>query len=544
MNKKVIIPTIIAIITLVTLIIGATYAYFVVGTNFADYTTSISAEAEDISSVSLEAGTSLNLNLSRVDMMKQEDDVTYYGTEVGVPTIEENIVTLATAKAMKEKSYGCNYILNVAYSGNMKEAVSSEGQVILNVNGVDYDIYSTSFPLTISGTFFGINESNSKTIEGSLRLINSESIDQSAMAGTTMELTITATEFKCETMYNITYNLEGGEFSKEVKTEYSEYETYTLLTPTKEGYNFVGWTGSNGETPELNVTIPMGSTGNKNYTANWKIANTIPTFTYTGDYEIVDDEDNPIATTEGNWKIRFLSSGTLVFNELAGAENGIDVFLVGGGGGGGNTVLNTAHYFGGGGGGGGYVTTSSVKIINNIEYEIKIGIGGTSQKQGGTTSAFDLEAVGGNGASGRNGGAGGSGGGGGVAGNFGTNQVAGKGGSNGSAGNDGKSSNGLTTYSTGGTGKGESTYEFGDSSLTLYAGGGGGGAGQFCNDITCVSGVSASGGEGGGANGTKSGNGKNASDNTGGGGGGSGGNLTDKGGTGGSGIVIIRNARN
>lgn len=62
---------------------------------------------------------------------------------------------------------------------------------------------------------------------------------------------------------------------------------------------------------------------------------TIPAFTYTGDYEIVDDNDNPITTSSGNWKIRFLTSGTLKITDLRGAENGIDVFLAGGGGGGG-----------------------------------------------------------------------------------------------------------------------------------------------------------------------------------------------------------------
>ena len=36
--------------------------------------------------------------------------------------------------------------------------------------------------------------------------------------------------------------------------------------------------------------------------------NTIPVFTYTGDYEIVNDADEPIAVSQNNWKIRFLTS--------------------------------------------------------------------------------------------------------------------------------------------------------------------------------------------------------------------------------------------
>ena len=45
---------------------------------------------------------------------------------------------------------------------------------------------------------------------------------------------------------------------------------FTLVHATREGYEFKGWTGSNGDTPELNVTIPTGSTGDKSYTANWE----------------------------------------------------------------------------------------------------------------------------------------------------------------------------------------------------------------------------------------------------------------------------------
>ena len=76
--------------------------------------------------------------------------------------------------------------------------------------------------------------------------------------------------------YEITYDLTGGNLVEGVenKTEYTvETETFTLNNPTKTGYTFIGWTGSNGESPETAVTIAKGSIGNKTYKANWK-ANT------------------------------------------------------------------------------------------------------------------------------------------------------------------------------------------------------------------------------------------------------------------------------
>ena len=37
----------------------------------------------------------------------------------------------------------------------------------------------------------------------------------------------------------------------------------------------------------------------------------LPTFTYTGEYEIVNDDDTPYTEGNKNWKIRFLTSGKL-----------------------------------------------------------------------------------------------------------------------------------------------------------------------------------------------------------------------------------------
>ena len=53
--------------------------------------------------------------------------------------------------------------------------------------------------------------------------------------------------------------------------------------------------------------------------------NSFPEFTYTGNYRLLDDglaEDGEIQ----NWRIKFLTSGTLEFNKLNNAKDGIDVF--------------------------------------------------------------------------------------------------------------------------------------------------------------------------------------------------------------------------
>jgi uncharacterized repeat protein (TIGR02543 family) len=70
--------------------------------------------------------------------------------------------------------------------------------------------------------------------------------------------------------YSITYNLDGGIVTVKNPISYTiETNTFTLNNPVKAGYSFVGWTGSNGTTPQKTVTILKGSMGNKTYTANW-----------------------------------------------------------------------------------------------------------------------------------------------------------------------------------------------------------------------------------------------------------------------------------
>lgn len=72
------------------------------------------------------------------------------------------------------------------------------------------------------------------------------------------------------TEYNITMDLNGGSGQEKVVYTITD-EEFELPTPTRNGYEFVGWTGERITTPQTSVKIPKGSTGNKAYTANWKV---------------------------------------------------------------------------------------------------------------------------------------------------------------------------------------------------------------------------------------------------------------------------------
>ena len=81
-----------------------------------------------------------------------------------------------------------------------------------------------------------------------------------------------------KTDYSITYNLDGGEAPITNYTGYtSGIDEFELANPTKEGYTFVGWTGSSYSSfmeqdyylPKMEVKINKTDCGNKTYTANW-----------------------------------------------------------------------------------------------------------------------------------------------------------------------------------------------------------------------------------------------------------------------------------
>ena len=149
--------------------------------------------------------------------------------------------------------------------------------------------------------------------------------------------------------YTITYNLNGGSATN--PTEYNvETETFSLNNPTKTGYIFTGWTGSNGSTASTSVSISKGTTGNKTYTANW--ADTVYTYNYTGDIQTLT------APATGTYYI-----------ELYGAKggDGADGQCSGGD--------------GGTGGKGGYVK-ASVTLTKGTSYTIYVGGAGSEGQWG------------------------------------------------------------------------------------------------------------------------------------------------------------------
>ena len=229
-------------------------------------------------------------------------------------------------------------------------------------------------------------------------------------------------------------------------------------------------------------------------------------------------------TTSGEYTIHnFTSSGIFTVTDSSLTE--VEVLVVGGGGPGGWSY--------GGGGGGGAVLYSANEALSSSSITVTVGNGGTAgddlslSSSNGGASAFDGMVANGGKTGGRYGSFGGASGSGEVGGSPSSGAGSGSGGGGGGAGGPGEiENNGYTGGGDGGPGvqsdiSGPSNY---------YGGGGGGGnSGAFSGG---------NGGLGGGGAGHSYAKGISGSAFTGGGGGGGG--VQEYGGSGGSGVVIVR----
>jgi uncharacterized repeat protein (TIGR02543 family)/LPXTG-motif cell wall-anchored protein len=106
--------------------------------------------------------------------------------------------------------------------------------------------------------------------------------------------------------YSITTDLAGGSVATPNPTTYT-YETFpfTLVNPTRTGYDFAGWTGTGLSEPTMVVEFPAGSYGDRSYTATWTLVG------YSIDYDLAGGTQgsptNPVGYT--------VESGAIVLSQ-------------------------------------------------------------------------------------------------------------------------------------------------------------------------------------------------------------------------------------
>ncbi len=209
-DKKVILSLAIGIVAMITLVVGATYAYFSVTSTNSFGTKTITATTPTVGSVALSSGSSLTMDLTAADMMKKGSDVTYYATASGKSTTATS-PAIATATVTGSGTFNCSYTIratasstNSLYSAFNGMSGKSTGQIVLTIGGTAFDFYSKNFSnnqyAEVSGNLNGITSStaaSSRQVTAQFKFVNKNTVVQDALAGKDITFTFTATAFSC-----------------------------------------------------------------------------------------------------------------------------------------------------------------------------------------------------------------------------------------------------------------------------------------------------------------------------------------------------------
>ena len=212
-----------------------------------------------------------------------------------------------TLPTVTRAGYTCEWYSDPNYPSNKR--VTAETKVKIPIN---HELFAKWIPdnytitYNLNGGSVGLDNPSKYTVETESFVLNEpvrtgydfigwsgtgitgNEISHTVAKGTTGNLTFTANwELRG---YKISYDLNdkdgvGISAINDVNNPltYKVTDSVTLNEPTRAGFRFTGWTGSNGTTAQRNVTIPAGSTtGNKSYTANWEPIDYSITYNYGG----------------------------------------------------------------------------------------------------------------------------------------------------------------------------------------------------------------------------------------------------------------------
>lgn len=203
-NKNKAIATIVAVVFLIALVIGASAAYFGIWT-LKDYKSdAITALSEKTGTIAIiSTNNNMSINLTREDMKRTESDIVYYASSNGKTTIETT-EAIATTQTIENGEYNCKYTLNVEatnsslYSAFQNMAEKTAGQIVLTIDGKEYDFSAENlFPLQINGKLTNVTKYNPKNIYAQLKVVNTARENQSEFAGKPLELTFSIERFTC-----------------------------------------------------------------------------------------------------------------------------------------------------------------------------------------------------------------------------------------------------------------------------------------------------------------------------------------------------------
>ena len=108
--------------------------------------------------------------------------------------------------------------------------------------------------------------------------------------------------------YNAYYDYDGGDVEVANPTTFTKFDTFTLNEPTKEGYTFTGWTGTDVAAAETKpYTVPTGVRHDLEFTAHYRENN----------YTIVFDGNEATSGTTASMSVKYDEAQNLTANGFA-----------------------------------------------------------------------------------------------------------------------------------------------------------------------------------------------------------------------------------
>ncbi|MBE6156375.1 MAG: hypothetical protein E7161_01335 [Firmicutes bacterium] len=256
MNKKVII--ILLLLSLMTSL-SFTSAYYLTSSNLKNNFSTIKYSFKVDSNGGSNNSTSLNFNNGKVVLpTPTKEGYTFLGysdSENGSVKYTANSVDVETIN--EKELYAIYEISSYSISYNLGGGSISGQKTSYNVN----DTFILPTPIRNGYTFTGWTGTG----------LSSKTKSVTISKGSTGNRSYTA-NWSADNYY-ISYNLYGGSASSLISAYTVETNSFTLPIPTRNGYTFTGWTGTELSSATKSVTISKGSTGNRNYTANWSVDN-------------------------------------------------------------------------------------------------------------------------------------------------------------------------------------------------------------------------------------------------------------------------------
>lgn len=219
-KKNTMLLTVIAVATLLVAVVGATFAYFSVTGANDNQTTAVNVKAEDIGSVALSNPTStMNISVTAADMSLANagtskfyattaSDGSGYNTTATPYTVAEGKVGGGAATT----KYKCTFTLNVAVTGDMKDALDAGDASIVFSGALTETSDLTTVAATRTVTFDNLTGPDAtQNVQAYVVLNNRADADgvagsgsQNDLAGKSLTITLSNTNFACDTVADTT----------------------------------------------------------------------------------------------------------------------------------------------------------------------------------------------------------------------------------------------------------------------------------------------------------------------------------------------------